>query len=123
MRFSVFVLWLMISACSSSEIGANKKESIVSSRIEEKRDAFKLCFENARLPVKEAEKFRGGLIRLEWTIEADGWVKKEPKLLQDSVKVPAITRCISKTVQSIQFEAPRAGGTIQVSYPFKYTIE
>lgn len=117
-KYGILIGIGFLSACSTT---SEQDKFGIASRIEEKRDAFRLCYENAKTLNHEA--FKGGTVKFAWTIGADGWIQNEPKIVSDTVKNTEVTRCIAKTLQSIRFNPPPGGSRIEVSFPFKYSSD
>lgn len=130
MKIRTIFYILFLSACTTAEPvrqtlpESNEKSRSISERIEEKREIFRGCFLTAHSKLSEAEqrKPRNGVVKAAWTIDVDGKMKGEPKVIVDTVLIPGVQECILSTLKTVRFSSIDGGGTIEVAYPFRFSV-
>jgi hypothetical protein len=81
------------------------------------KDEFRLCYEreiNAENPTL------AGRVSTTFVIGSGGRVT-EAGVESTTIHNANVERCVLAVIKRIDFPAPRGGGVVQVSYPFKYS--
>lgn len=90
-------------------------KAIIRRVIRRHRNEYRYCYE------KVLNKAPGlaGKVRVSFTIGADGKVIAA-KTLDDTLKDPAVAKCLVRKVKRWVFPAPKGGGVVAVVYPFVF---
>ncbi len=130
MKVSLAVLLVTLLGCSSAEhertalLDSSAKSKSITEKVEEKREISRACFLSAFNHLSEAEKRsqKSGTIKIGWLIQSNGSVKNDPKVILDTFQLPGVAECLVKTIQGIRFDPIADAGTIEVAYPFRFTV-
>ncbi len=79
------------------------------------RRPIRLCFEDAM----NRDGISGGLLRVHFRIGPDGKVAQQD-VVDDSLKNERMTACILNVVRGLEFDPPRGGGSVEVTFPWLF---
>ncbi len=97
------------SAPSSSTAGLDK--AVIRRVIRQHLPAVRYCYEKELITQPTLQ----GTVTVKFVIAADGSVASAA-----GSGLPVVDACVATVVQKMVFPKPRGGGTVNVSYPFKF---
>jgi TonB family protein len=83
----------------------------------DRRDEFRLCYERELEAGKES---LAGMISVSWVVNSTGRAQ-DARVVRASLEDSKVQGCILNLVRSIAFPAPAGGGTVGVTFPFKFS--
>ena len=105
---------------SAPGAAGNLDKDYLQQRVAEVLPLIRECYE---LALDQNEQLHGKLV-VEFTIDAEeevgGYVADATIADPDHPLASAIGECVTETIYSVEFEPPRGGGTVRVSYPFVF---
>lgn len=96
-------------------VGGNFDKQIIKRIVNQKKAEITQCY-NKELQKDPALK---GKITIKWTITPDGHVEKI-EIVSNELKNDAIAACLTGRIAVWRFPNPKAGASVEVSYPFNF---
>jgi hypothetical protein len=104
----------MVGAGDATVHGGLDKD-VIRGVIRQRLPQFRACYESELLRDPQL----AGTVTVEFVINAAGKVTKASA----GGMIEPVARCVSAVIQRIEFPKPQGGGTVKVSYPFRFQVQ
>jgi hypothetical protein len=103
------------SVANEAVVSGSLDQELIRQLIRRNQGQVRYCYE---LALQKDPKLAGRLA-VRFVIQADGKVK-EAKVVENTLADPLVGQCVAARMLSWTFPAPKAGGEVVVTYPFKF---
>ncbi len=114
-QFLLLAFLIFGVGCATEQKKTENSDKDVEAPLMTRKHDFSACYDKN---TTESSRKSGGNVMTKFTIGPDGKVSKAT-IEKTTLNQPLVEACILRTIQSIQFSVPKAGGTMEVRYPFK----